>query len=547
MSNPTTFQNKRGAEILHDPVLNKGTAFSEMERDALGLRGLLPPRVFTPEMQVVRVQENLGRKLSDLEKYIYMISLQDRNETLFYRVVMNNLEELMPIIYTPTVGQGCQEYGHIFRRARGLFISFKEKGRIAEILQNWRQRDVRMIVVTDGERILGLGDLGANGMGIPVGKLSLYTACAGIQPTQCLPITLDVGTNNETLRNDPLYIGHPVARLRGQEYDDFIAEFFNAAQTVFPKAVIQMEDFGNLNAFRLLTKYRETACAFDDDIQGTAGVALAGLLSALRLTRNKLSDHKFLFLGAGEAGIGIGDLIVAALMEQGMSAADARAKCWFVDSKGLVVKSRADLAHHKLPYAHEHAPLTDFGAAVQALKPTAIIGVSGMPHTFTQPIVEWMARLNEHPIVFALSNPTSKSECTAQEAYTWTNGRAIFASGSPFKPVTLNEQIFLPGQANNSYIFPGVGLGLIASEAKRVTDEMFFVAAKTLASLATDNDLAQGRIFPPLARIREVSLAIAIAVAEVAYTRGLTELPRPKDLAAHIKQQMYEPLYASYV
>lgn len=547
MSNPTTFQNKRGAEILHDPVLNKGTAFSEMERDALGLRGLLPPRVFGPEMQVVRVQENLGRKLSDLEKYIYMISLQDRNETLFYRVVMNNLEELMPIIYTPTVGQGCQEYGHIFRRARGLFISFKEKGRIAEILQNWRQRDVRMIVVTDGERILGLGDLGANGMGIPVGKLSLYTACAGIQPTQCLPITLDVGTNNETLRNDPLYIGHPVARLRGQEYDDFIAEFFNAAQTVFPKAVIQMEDFGNLNAFRLLTKYREIACAFDDDIQGTAGVALAGLLSALRLTRNKLSDHKFLFLGAGEAGIGIGDLIVAALMEQGMSAADARAKCWFVDSKGLVVKSRADLAQHKLPYAHEHAPLTDFGAAVQALKPTAIIGVSGMPHTFTQPIVEWMARLNEHPIVFALSNPTSKSECTAQEAYTWTNGRAIFASGSPFKPVTLNEQIFLPGQANNSYIFPGVGLGLIASEAKRVTDEMFFVAAKTLASLATDNDLAQGRIFPSLARIREVSLAIAIAVAEVAYTRGLTELPRPKDLSAHIKQQMYEPLYASYV
>lgn len=543
----SVYQGKRGVEMLHDPVLNKGTAFSEAERDALGLRGLLPPRVVSPKVQVMRVLDNLHRKPNDLEKYIYMVALQDRNETLFYRVVTDYLEEMMPIIYTPTVGQGCQEYGHIFRRARGLFISSQDRGCFAEILRNWSQPDVRMIVVTDGERILGLGDLGANGMGIPVGKLSLYTACAGIQPTQCLPITLDVGTNNETLRNDPLYIGHPVPRLRGEAYDELIAEFFQAVQTVFPKAVIQLEDFGNTNAFRLLTKYRELACTFDDDIQGTAGVALAGLLSALQLSQNKLSDHKFLFLGAGEAGIGIGDLIVSALAGEGVPEQKARERCWFVDSKGLVVKSRADLAHHKLPYAHEHAPITSFEAAVDALEPTAIIGVSGMPHTFTRAVVEKMAQLNERPIIFALSNPTSKSECTAEEAYTWTDGRAIFASGSPFPTVTLNGKTFVPGQANNSYVFPGVGLGLIASEAKRVTDEMFFVAAEELANLVTQDDLDQGRIFPALTRIREVSLAIATAVAEVVYARGLTDMPRPKDLSAHVQAQMYDPSYKSYV
>lgn len=547
MSDQFTFHGKRGVEMLHDPLLNKGTAFTEAERDALGLRGLLPPRISSPEGQIVRVLGNVHRKPSDLEKYIYMVGLQDRNETLFYRVLTDCLEEMMPIIYTPTVGQACQEYGHIFRRARGLFISFQEKGRIAEILRNWSQPDVRMIVVTDGERILGLGDLGANGMGIPVGKLSLYTACAGIQPTQCLPITLDVGTNNENLRNDSLYIGHPVPRLRGAAYDEFIAEFFDAVQSVFPQAVIQMEDFGNTNAFRLLTKYRDLACTFDDDIQGTAGVALAGLLSALRLTQNKLADHKFLFLGAGEAGIGIGDLIVAALEAEGMPAAEAREKCWFVDSKGLVVKSRSDLAPHKLPYAHDHAPITDFASAVQALKPTALIGVSGMPHTFTRSVVETMASLNERPIVFALSNPTSKSECTAEEAYTWTKGRAIFASGSPFNPVTIDGKTFVPGQANNSYVFPGIGLGLIASQARRVPDEMFFVAAKTLASLVTQEDLAQGRIFPSLTRIRQVSLAIGVAVAQVAYEHRLTNMPMPSDLAAYVKAQMYEPTYTNYV
>jgi len=538
---------KRGVDLLQAPILNKGTAFTEAERDALGLRGLLPPRVSTQAKQAMRVLGNLRRKTTDIEKYIYLVSLQDRNENLFYRVVMDNLDEMMPLIYTPTVGQGCQEYGHIFRRPRGLYISFKDRGRVREILQNWPHSDVRIIVVTDGERILGLGDLGANGMGIPVGKLSLYTACAGIHPTQCLPVTLDVGTNNEELLKDPLYIGLAEKRLRGAAFDEMIEEFFAGAQKIFPKACIQLEDFGNSNAFRLLHHYRDRACTFDDDIQGTAAVALAGLYSALRITGNKLTDHKFLFLGAGEAGIGIGDLIVTGLTAEGMPKAESKSKCWFVDSKGLVVNSRTDLVEHKRPYAHDHAPLSDFLQAVESLKPTAIVGVSGIPRTFTKPIVEAMARLNRRPIVFALSNPTSKAECTAEEAYTWSEGRAVYASGSPFPPVTYDGKTFVPGQGNNAYIFPGVGLGVIASEAARVTDEMFFVAAKKLADLVTKDDLAQGRIYPSLARIREVSAVIATAVAEVAFQQGLTTMNRPADLFAHIRAQMYDPDYEEYV
>jgi malate dehydrogenase (oxaloacetate-decarboxylating)(NADP+) len=538
---------KRGADILHDPILNKGTAFTEQERNALGLLGLLPARPSTQDRQVMRVLENLRRKTTDIEKYIFLVSLQDRQENLFYRVVMDNLDEMMPIIYTPTVGQGCIEFGHIFRRPRGLYISFKDRGRVREILRNWPYEDVRIIVVTDGERILGLGDLGANGMGIPVGKLSLYTACAGIHPAQCLPVMLDCGTNNETLLADPLYIGLPERRLRGEAYDELVEEFVTGVQEIFPKACIQLEDFGNANAFRLLHKYKDRALTFDDDIQGTAGVTLAGLYSALAITRNRLSDHKFLFLGAGEAGIGIGDLIVTGLAAEGMPEADARRRCWFVDSKGLVVKSRTDLVHHKLPYAHDHAFLKDFLEAVEAIRPTAIIGVSGMPRTFTRPVVEAMARINPLPIIFALSNPTSKSECTAEEAYAWTDGRAIFASGSPFPPVTHKGKTFVPGQGNNAYIFPGVGLGVIASEATRVTNEMFFAAARTLAGMVTPEDYAKGRIYPGLERIREVSAAIAVAVAEVAFRQGLTKMDRPDDLLAHVKSQMYDPTHVEYL
>lgn len=546
---PATYhlQGKRGVDLLHDPVLNKGTSFTQAERQALGLRGLLPSRPANLGEQVRRALENVRRKTSDIEKYLALVSLQDRNETLFYRVVMDNLEEMMPLIYTPTVGQACQEYGHIFRRPRGLFISAHDRGEIKALLQNWPYADVGIIVVTDGERILGLGDLGANGMGIPVGKLSLYTACAGIAPTRCLPVMLDVGTNNKTLLADPLYLGWREPRLRGQAYDELVDEFMSAAQMLFPRACIQFEDFGNTNAFRLLRRYREQACTFNDDIQGTASVALAGVYSALRLTGRKLTDQRFLFLGAGEAGVGIGDLIVEALRAEGVPEAEARRLCWFVDSTGLVVQSRTDLAEHKLPYAHEHAPVKDLLEAVEALRPTALIGVSGMPHTFTQPVIEAMARLNERPIIFALSNPTSKAECTAEEAYGWSGGRAIYASGSPFPPVTLNGQTFVPGQGNNSYIFPGVGLGVLVSGAQRVTDEMFFVAAHTLADLVTEADLAQGRIYPALTRIREVSAAIAAAVAEVAYARGLTPLPRPANLPAQVRAQMYEPEYVDFV
>jgi len=398
-------------------------------------------------------------------------------------------------------------------------------------------------VVTDGERILGLGDLGANGMGIPVGKLSLYTACAGINPAKTLPITLDVGTENERLRHDPIYIGLPEPRLRGAEYDALVDEFMTAVTERHPNVMVQFEDFANLNAFRLLHKYRNGYCTFNDDIQGTASVTLSGIYSALRLTGGKLGEQKLLFLGAGEAGIGIADLIVSAMMDEGLTEAEARQRCWFVDSRGLVESTRTDLAEHKLHYAHEFAPQPDLLAAVHALQPTGLIGVSGRGQMFTQPIVAAMAALNQRPIVFALSNPTSNSECTAEQAYTWSDGRAIFASGSPFNPVEYNGQTFVPGQGNNSYIFPGVGLGVVAVKARHVPDEMFMAAARTLAQLVTEDDLAKGRIYPSLTRIREVSAAIGTAVAEVAYQQGLARVPRPDNLPAYIESQMYQPVY----
>lgn len=536
-----------GMELLHHPMLNKGTAFGEEEREELGLCGLLPPRVFTQEMQAQRVVENFQKKPNDLEKYVYLIALEDRNENLFYRVVIDNIEEMMPIIYTPTVGQACVEYSQIFRRPRGLYISANQRGDIDRCLANWPYEDVRMIVMTDGERILGLGDLGAAGMGIPVGKLSLYTACAGIHPATTLPITLDVGTNNEAQLQDPLYIGLQQKRMTGEDYDNFIEEFILAVGRRFPHAVIQFEDFANHNAFRLLDKYRNRICTFNDDIQGTASVTLAGLYASLRLTGGTLTDHRFLFLGAGEAGIGIADLIVSAMEDEGVDTEEGRKKCWFVDSRGLVVNSRTDLAEHKLPYAHEHEQIGSLREAVEALKPTAIIGVSGQPQTFTREIVEKMAALNEKPIIFALSNPTSKAECTAEQAYEWSDGRAVFASGSPFEPVIYEGRRLVPGQGNNSYIFPGVGLGVIAVGAKRVTDSMFMAAAKALSHQVTDEDLAMGRVYPPLTKIRDVSANIASAVAEVAYEEKLTEQARPFNILAHVKGMMYEPNYIRFI
>jgi len=535
-----------GVAVLRDPAFNKGSAFTEEERDALGIRGLLAPRVLTIEDQLVRVLGNARRSATDLDRYIFLASLQDRNMTLYYRLLLENLEELMPIIYTPTVGQACLEYSHILRRPHGIFVTAADRGRIADLLLNARIQDIRVIVVTDGERILGLGDIGADGMGIPTGKLALYTVCGGIHPYQCLPVTIDVGTENEDLLADPLYIGLKQRRLRGEEYDRLIDEFVSAVQEVFPGALIQFEDFANRNAYRLLEKYREEVCCFNDDIQGTASVTLAGLHSAVHVTGSKLKDQKFLFLGAGSAGMGTADLAVSAMVDEGLSETEARERCWFVDSKGLVVRSRPDLDGRKRVYAHDHEFIPEFLACVEALKPTAIIGVSGQPRTFTRPVLEAMAKLNENPIIFSLSNPTSKTECTPLEAYTWTGGRAIFASGSPFDPVTIHGKTFVPAQGNNVYIFPGVGLGVVASGAKRVTDEMFLVAARILARQVSYADLAQGRLYPPLQKIRAISLAIATEVAEVAYRTGLASKPRPDDPEASIRAMMYYPEYQRF-
>jgi malate dehydrogenase (oxaloacetate-decarboxylating)(NADP+) len=538
---------RRGVELLHDPLLNKGTAFTEEERDRLGLRGLLPPRPATIRDQIDRVMSNYRAKPNDLERYIYLASLLDRNETLFYRLLVDHIEELMPIVYTPTVGRACQVYGQIFRRARGMFITARDRGRVRRVLRNWPRSEVRAIVVTDGERILGLGDLGANGMGIPIGKLSLYTACGGVHPAVTLPVTIDVGTENAELLDSPLYLGLRQRRLRGADYDALVEEFVTSANSLWPGVLIQFEDFGNQNAFRLLERYRKRVCAFNDDIQGTAAVTLAGLYSAMHGTGGDLRAQRILFLGAGEAGLGIADLIVATLVKSGVPLADARRTCWLVDSRGLVVASRTDLATHKKRYAHDAPGVRDLLSAVRALKPTALIGVSGRPGTFTREVLEAMAALNPRPIVFALSNPTANAECTAEDAVAHTEGRVVFASGSPFPPVSLAGRRVAVGQANNAYVFPGIALGTIASRSSLVTEEMFAAAARTLADRVSKQDLAQGLLFPPLTSIREVSVRIAAAVAGVAWKRGLTRAREPKDVETFIRGCVFEPVYPDYV
>ena len=542
----------KGSSILHDPAFNKGTAFTMAERDALGLHGLLPPHVSTQDEQVERVMDNFNRKDSGLGKYIFMIALMERNQQLFYRVVMDYIEDMLPILYTPTVGKACLEYGHIFRRPRGMYLSAEDQGRMEEILGNWHFKNPRIIVVTDGERILGLGDLGANGMGIPIGKLTLYSACAGVPPSSTLPIMLDVGTNNQALIDDDLYLGLKMPRLRGDRYDAIVDEFVTAAERRFPQAVIQFEDFGKSNAFRLLMKYRDRVCTFNDDIQGTAAVTLSGIWSAMSLKGEDLSEQKFLFYGAGSAGVGIANLIVSALVQEGMEEDEARGRICLLDSKGLLVKNRIEeLDDFKRPYAHDLEFVADLQTAVERIKPTVLIGVSGQGGSFTSDILQTMADVNSgdahRPLIMALSNPTTKAECTAEEAYKHTQGRAIFASGSPFPDVTMHGRTYCPGQGNNAYIFPGVGLGIMASGARRVTDEMFFAAAKALSEKVTDEDLALDRISPALGRIREVSVAIAVAVADVAYSHDITSQQHPTDMLGHIRSHMFSTEYPKYV
>ncbi len=536
-----------GIQLLQDPFLNKGTAFSDEERDVLGVRGLLPPRVFDPDVQESRIMQNIRQKPNDLERYIFLASLQDRNETLFYRILTGHLKELMPIIYTPTVGEACQKYGHIYRKPKGLFISANDRGRVRDVVANWPHDDVRVIVVTDGERILGLGDLGAAGMGIPVGKLALYTACAGIPPEKCLPVTIDAGTENEYFLRDPLYIGLPQHRTRGEEYDDLIQEFMDAVTDRYPRVLVQLEDFGNRNAFRLLDRFRDSMCLFNDDIQGTGSVTLAGILASEQLTGLSITDHRFLILGAGEAGMGIADQIVASMVKAGLDKTEARRHCWFTDSKGLIVASREGLAGHKKRYAHEHAQSNDLLEIVQSIRPTGIIGVTGLPGLISRPIVEEMSRLNDRPLLFALSNPTSQAECTAEQAYTWSSCRGIFASGSPFSPVDCGGLTFVPGQSNNAYIFPGIGLGVMASEAHSVPDEMFLVAAEVLASMVSEKDLSIGRLFPSLTRIREVSLEIAVKVASMAFDLGIARVERPADIRNLVSESVYQPEYRTLI
>lgn len=533
---------KTGLDVLKDARLNKSTAFSEAERNRFRLRGLLPAAVCTQRVQIARVMENVRRKAYDIERYNFLMALQGRNERLFYRTLIDHIDELMPLVYTPTVGQACKEFGHIFRRPAGLYITPEDRGRVASILDNWPAKDVRVVVITDGERILGLGDLGASGMGIPIGKLALYVACAGIHPDQCLPVMLDVGTNNEEMLGDPLYLGTNRNRLDGAAYDELVEEFVGAVQDKYPHALIQFEDFLTPNAYRLLNRYRDEVLCFNDDIQGTAAMALGGVYASTRISGIDFADLRILFLGAGSAATGIADLMVKAFMAQGMSETVARNRLWFVDKNGLLVKERDDLDDHNLPYARP-CPRTSFSNAILAFRPHILIGATGAPGTFTEEVLNLMAEINPRPGIFALSNPTSHAECTAEQAYEWTRGTAIFTSGSPFPPVELNGNTYRPSQGNNAYIFPGIGLGAVVCGTSRICEEMFLVAAKTLAEMVSEADLASGAIYPPLANIRAVSISIAIAVAEVAYAKGLASVPKPDNVERVIIDYMYEPNY----
>lgn len=534
--------SKKGLEVLRDKALNRSIAFTREERERLGLRGLLPYAVATQGQMVERVMEALRRQSDDLDKYLLLSSLQERNEKLFYRVAMDHIKEILPLIYTPTVGQACKEFSHIAREPKGFFITPDDKGQISNILGNWPSKDIRVIVVTDGQRILGLGDLGTNGMGIPIGKLALYTACAGIAPQHCLPVMLDMGTNNQELLDDLLYLGYPHKRITDQTYSDMVEEFVAAVQEKYPNALIQFEDFLTPNAFALLNKYRNRVLCFNDDIQGTAAVALAGVYASVKLTKLNFTDLRIMFLGAGSAATGIADLMVTAFQEKGLSEEDSRNHLWFVDVKGLVVSNRQDLMEHNIPYAHKHKQL-NFIDAIDAIRPHVLIGATGAPNTFTKEVIEHMCTINERPVIFALSNPTSQAECTAEQAYTWSKGKAVFASGSPFGKFIYNGQEFLPGQGNNAYVFPGIGLGAITCSSRIIPDEFFLVAAHALADLVEEKELQHGSLYPPLSSIRKLSLAIAVRVAEKAYKLGLARKKRPKDLNKSISDYMYDASY----
>ena len=559
--------NMQGVELLRNPSVNKATAYTEAEKESLGLVGLVPDVTESIETQLSRVQWQLDQKTSDLERYIYLMNLLEIDETLFYYTLMSDPARFLPIVYDPTIGEACLKFDHILRRPHGLYLAITRKGRVKEVLRNWPVKDVRFICVTDAGRILGLGDLGANGMGIPIGKLQLYTAAAGVPPQGLLPMYLDAGTNNETYLNDPLYVGLRRRRPPTGELYAFVDEFMDAVQEVFPNCCVHFEDWTGADAIALLARYRHKFSCYNDDIQGTAGIVLAGLINALKIMGGQLKDQRILFLGAGSAAIGLADLIVSALGQQGVPTETARQQIRMFDTQGLVVAGRPGLAAHKLPYAHKLSPSKPFNhldpasecpqivAAIEDFKPTALIGVSGdaLPVTanrpagrlFSREVVEAMPRHNARPIIFALSNPTEHHECLPEQAYAWTGGKAVYASGVPFPPVHLDGKTYLPSQANNLYIFPAVGMAIYATNAKRVTDEMFIEAAHAVADQVLPEQLKLGMLFPPQSNILETEIQTAARVAKLVFDSGLARVARPEDMVAFIRQHVYKPEYTA--
>jgi malate dehydrogenase (oxaloacetate-decarboxylating)(NADP+) len=536
--------SKRGIDLIQDPSLNKSTAFTEAEQQALGIVGLVPDVTETLDVQLTRVMMQLGHKSTDLDRYIYLVNLLDHNETLFYRTVMSDPARFLPIVYDPTIGEACLKFGHIYRQTRGMYLSIAHRGSVKKVLRNWPQKDVRFICVTDGGRILGLGDLGANGAGIPIGKLQLYTACAGVPPQYLLPMYLDAGTNNEQYLHDPLYLGTRKTRPPTAELFSFVDEFVEAVQEVFPKCCIHFEDWTGVDAVHLLQRYRDKYCVYNDDVQGTAGITLAGMINAVKLKGTKLKDEKYLFLGAGSAGIGLADLLCSALVAQGITRKDAQSRVYMFDVNGLLESSRTDLVDFQKPYAHRHAPSKDFVAAIESIKPTTIIGVSTIGGAFTQKVVESMSRINDRPVILALSNPTEHAECTAEQAYSWSKGKAIYAAGVQFAPVHYKGQTFLPGQANNFYIFPAVGMAIFATQAKRVTDEMFIEAGQAVADQVPPELLKQGLLYPLQSNILETEIQTAARVAKLVFDSGLARVERPADMVSFIRRHVYKPEYS---
>jgi len=535
--------NKRGMELLQDPTLNKSTAFTEAEKQALGIIGLVPDVTETKDQQLSRVMMQLGHKTSDIDRYIYLINLLDHDETLFYRTVMSDPARFLPIVYDPTIGEACLKFGHIYRQARGMYLSITRRGKVKEILRNWPQKDVRFICITDAGRILGLGDLGANGAGIPIGKLQLYTACAGVPPQYLLPMYLDAGTNNEQYLHDPLYLGMRKTRPSTEELFSFVDEFVEAVHEVFPKCCIHFEDWTGVDAVHLLQRYRDKYCVYNDDVQGTAGITLAGMINATKLKGTKLKDEKYLFLGAGSAGIGLADLLCSALVAQGVALNEAQARIHMFDINGLLESTRTDLVDFQKPYAHQHAPTRDFVAAIESIKPTTIIGVSTVGGAFNQKVVESMSRINERPVILALSNPTEHAECTPEQAYTWSKGKAIYAAGVQFEPVRYGGKTVLRGQGNSLYIFPAVGMAIFATQAKRVTDEMFIEAGQAVADLVPSDLLKQGLLYPLQSNILETEIQTAARVAKLVFDSGLARVERPTDMVTFIRQHVYTPEY----